>query len=309
MGLIHANARLYDPRLGRYLSPDPAVSDPTHAQSWNGYAYVGNSPLSFTDPTGMVHAGPGCNVGGVMCLDDGGGGHSDAPATFPQPYSVRVMVPFVVPGAMWGYGSLWDVGYGRDGGLGGSFGWFGGPRVAYAPIQFSGTVYQSVGFAVQTVGARPQEDSPRVSVPQPEWVSPTGGAVRGCDPRGCGNFTASRGPERLHNATDYAGEPGQVVVAPTSGVVRRLGRPYLPPHDQTLIIIDADTGHQVRVLYVEPYDNIRRGVRVRAGQPIGIQQSLQDKHPGITEHVHIDILRPDGIYVDPETLMPGRTGP
>ena len=31
-GLIHANGRLHDPRLGRYLSLDPAVSDPTSSQ-------------------------------------------------------------------------------------------------------------------------------------------------------------------------------------------------------------------------------------------------------------------------------------
>ena len=65
--------RIYDPALGRYLSPDAAVSHPGFSQSWNGYAYVSNSPLSYTDPTGMVQAGPGCNVGGVMCLGVGRG--------------------------------------------------------------------------------------------------------------------------------------------------------------------------------------------------------------------------------------------
>ena len=39
------------------------------SQDWNGYSYVANSPLSFTDPTGMVRAGS-CNVGGVMCMAD-----------------------------------------------------------------------------------------------------------------------------------------------------------------------------------------------------------------------------------------------
>ena len=57
-GLIHMNGRVYDPRLGRFLSPDPIVGDPTSSQSWNLYSYVGNNPLSYVDPTGLVQAGP-----------------------------------------------------------------------------------------------------------------------------------------------------------------------------------------------------------------------------------------------------------
>ena len=73
-GLIHRGGRVYDPTLGRFLSPDPLVADPASAQAWNGYSYVSNSPMSLVDPSGMVQAGPGCNIGPVMCLDDGGSG-------------------------------------------------------------------------------------------------------------------------------------------------------------------------------------------------------------------------------------------
>ena len=52
-GLIHMNGRVYDPRLGRFLSPDQIVGDPTSSQSWNLYSYVGNNPLSYVDPTGL----------------------------------------------------------------------------------------------------------------------------------------------------------------------------------------------------------------------------------------------------------------
>ena len=51
-GLIHMNGRMYDPRLGRFLSPDPIVGDPTSSQSWNLYSYTRNNPLSYVDPTG-----------------------------------------------------------------------------------------------------------------------------------------------------------------------------------------------------------------------------------------------------------------
>ena len=34
-GFIHMNGRVYDPVLGRFLSPDPIVVDPTVSQHWN----------------------------------------------------------------------------------------------------------------------------------------------------------------------------------------------------------------------------------------------------------------------------------
>ena len=53
-GFIHMNGRVYDPVLGRFLSPDPFVPSPTSSQSWNRYSYVRNSPLSATDPSGFI---------------------------------------------------------------------------------------------------------------------------------------------------------------------------------------------------------------------------------------------------------------
>ena len=52
-GLVHLNGRIYDPLFGRMLSADPTVPDPLNAQAWNRYSYVGNDPLTFTDPTGF----------------------------------------------------------------------------------------------------------------------------------------------------------------------------------------------------------------------------------------------------------------
>ena len=53
VGIIHMNGRIYDPELGRMLSPDPNVPNPTVTQEFNRYAYVHNNPLSYTDPTGF----------------------------------------------------------------------------------------------------------------------------------------------------------------------------------------------------------------------------------------------------------------
>jgi RHS repeat-associated protein len=52
-GLIHMNGRLYDPELGRMLSPDPYVQVPEYSQNFNRYSYVLNNPLNLTDPTGF----------------------------------------------------------------------------------------------------------------------------------------------------------------------------------------------------------------------------------------------------------------
>ncbi|TQV66157.1 hypothetical protein FKG94_27425 [Exilibacterium tricleocarpae] len=54
VSLIHMNGRVYDPQLGRFLSPDPLVQAPLNSQSYNRYSYVFNNPLSFVDPTGYA---------------------------------------------------------------------------------------------------------------------------------------------------------------------------------------------------------------------------------------------------------------
>jgi RHS repeat-associated protein len=52
LGLIHMNGRVYDPEIGRFLSADPFVQFPESTQGFNRYAYVGNNPLSYNDPSG-----------------------------------------------------------------------------------------------------------------------------------------------------------------------------------------------------------------------------------------------------------------
>lgn len=52
LGLINMNGRMYDPRLGRFLSPDPFVQAPSNPQNYNRYTYCLNNPLKYTDPSG-----------------------------------------------------------------------------------------------------------------------------------------------------------------------------------------------------------------------------------------------------------------
>jgi RHS repeat-associated protein len=51
-GLINMNARVYDPALGMFLSPDNYVQAPDFTQNFNRYAYGMNNPMMYTDPSG-----------------------------------------------------------------------------------------------------------------------------------------------------------------------------------------------------------------------------------------------------------------
>jgi RHS repeat-associated protein len=50
--LINMNGRLYDPVLGRMLSPDPYVQMPDFSQNFNRYSYCLNNPLKYIDLSG-----------------------------------------------------------------------------------------------------------------------------------------------------------------------------------------------------------------------------------------------------------------
>jgi len=72
--LINMNGRVYDPSLGRFLSPDNYVQAPDFSQSFNRYSYCMNNPLKYTDPSGdnplvaaiIIGVAIGAYSGGVM---------------------------------------------------------------------------------------------------------------------------------------------------------------------------------------------------------------------------------------------------
>jgi len=51
--------RYYSATWGRFSSPDPYVMSGglTNPQGWNRYSYVGNDPVNFNDPSGLVPCG------------------------------------------------------------------------------------------------------------------------------------------------------------------------------------------------------------------------------------------------------------
>ncbi|KOH47170.1 RHS repeat-associated core domain-containing protein [Sunxiuqinia dokdonensis] len=50
--LYNMNGRMYDPVVGRFLSPDPFIQAPDFTQSFNRYSYCLNNPLKYSDPSG-----------------------------------------------------------------------------------------------------------------------------------------------------------------------------------------------------------------------------------------------------------------
>ncbi len=54
VGLIHMNGRMYDAKLGRFISPDNFVQEPFNTQNFNRFGYVLNNPLKYVDPSGEI---------------------------------------------------------------------------------------------------------------------------------------------------------------------------------------------------------------------------------------------------------------
>jgi RHS repeat-associated protein len=53
-GLSYYNARWYDAKLGRFLSADAIVPEPSNPQVFNRYSYIFNHPPGFVDPSGQL---------------------------------------------------------------------------------------------------------------------------------------------------------------------------------------------------------------------------------------------------------------
>ena len=62
-GLLYYEARYYDPRLGRFISPDSIVTNLRVPQDLNRYTYARNNPMLYTDPSGHCPICIGIGIG------------------------------------------------------------------------------------------------------------------------------------------------------------------------------------------------------------------------------------------------------
>lgn len=152
-GLINMNGRMYDPVLGRMLSPDDYVQMPGFTQSFNRYSYCFNNPLVFTDPYGENPLVVAAIIAGLVLTD---AGYDIQKAVSPVAFhidlalgkqnlgigfDVSVGIPQAMPisyrydfGATYysyrigGYGSGWQVRNGAEWGIGFGLIQYGGIR-------------------------------------------------------------------------------------------------------------------------------------------------------------------------------------
>ncbi len=80
IGLYYYVARFYDPQTAHFLSADTLVPGAAQSQAYDRYAYVMNSPIVYTDPSGHMD-----------CIDCGGGGNP-----FNIPITERRHKPLIV---------------------------------------------------------------------------------------------------------------------------------------------------------------------------------------------------------------------
>lgn len=139
-----------------------------------------------------------------------------------------------------------------------------------------------------------------------DFVNPTGQPPRLHDAFGNGEFGASRdGGSRHHEGVDYTADADQTVAAPISGLITKIGYAY--GNDSSLRFVEISNpalGYVARAFYVDP--DVAVGQMVRLGESIGTVASLQSHYPGITDHVHLEVMRA-GERLNAEELIVART--
>jgi murein DD-endopeptidase MepM/ murein hydrolase activator NlpD len=138
----------------------------------------------------------------------------------------------------------------------------------------------------------------------PDFANPTGQAPREHDAYGSGAFGASRDSgSRDHEGVDFIADAGQIIVAPISGFVTKIGVAYAgAPELKFVEITNPALKYEARVFYIEP--QVEVGDSVALGRPIGRARTLQRRYPsGMTDHVHLEIQNRGGWRVDATRLI------
>ena len=143
--------------------------------------------------------------------------------------------------------------------------------------------------------------------------------------QGDGRFGARRG-SRTHNGIDYVTQPGDRICSPVAGVITKHGYPYrddlsyryVEITTQYFDTLDTSTTTEThiqiiparhRLFYTLMFDTLKIGDTVHQNDIVGIAQDIAARYPAkdpkdaMINHVHYEIKRPDGTYINPEQYL------
>lgn len=127
--------------------------------------------------------------------------------------------------------------------------------------------------------------------------------VRGCDPKGCGHYGASRG-SRKHSGIDLVIQKGEPVYSPITGYVSRYPYPYASDLKYKGIEIIGEGEHKdlkVKIFYCVPV--AQRNAKVVKGQKVAVAQAINEKYgKAMTNHIHVEFYK-NNVRVDPTPYL------
>jgi len=128
-------------------------------------------------------------------------------------------------------------------------------------------------------------------------ISPTRRGIRRADRWGSGEFLAPRKNHR-HRGVDFICTPGQTVVAPVDGVLKREARPYLR-EDYSGCLIESPN-YVLKMFYLRLDEHLlnKLPTTVCKGQALGTAQDISKKYPGMIPHIHLEF-----VLVNPEIFL------
>ena len=123
--------------------------------------------------------------------------------------------------------------------------------------------------------------------------------------QGDGRFGARRG-SRTHNGIDYVTQPGDRICSPVAGVITKHGYPYRDDLSYRYVEITDLRYYRHRLFYTSLAPDIALHDIVTSNQIVATAQDITKRYPAkdpkdaMINHVHYEIKRPDGTYMNPE---------
>lgn len=121
--------------------------------------------------------------------------------------------------------------------------------------------------------------------------------IRGFDNHGRGHYGAPRG-SHTHQGIDLVCEAGTPIQSPIVGMITKIGWPYPDEERRHLRYVEiTSNGWAFRVMYVTPLVELWQ--TVTTGDIICRSLMLKNIFPGITDHIHFEVIDSKGNRVDP----------